>query len=244
MRRGFSAVIRVTVGVCLGAGILVVPGPGVTGAIARAADCPAPPVTIEKLSRMTSDQGLACYGKQLLTFVAYVPPQPTEVEYMPLWEISPAWLNGFSGSFVELTPGNDDGYGTHAWVPPALGRCYMPVRGRECPFASYVGRWARVSAHFDGPVARTCRVVSHAPGVTFTNAGAIRQCRQSLIVLSVGPVGGATPPPTSTLAAAPAVPERAPTPLLGLAGLALASLLLASCALPSRSFLVRRRPSW
>lgn len=79
-----------------------------------------------------------------------------------------------------------------------------------------------VTAHFDGPVARTCRITWHDPGVTATRADAVAQCRRTLIVLSVGPVA----PPTTAASQAPdAVPDRSGA-LLGIVALAAASLLL------------------
>ncbi len=56
-----------------------------------------------------------------------------------------------------------------------------------------------VSGHFDGPVARTCRIAEQPPGVGQTTADAIAECRTKLIILSVGP---GAPPPTDTVGAA------------------------------------------
>jgi hypothetical protein len=87
-----------------------------------------------------------------------------------------------------------------AFVPPALGRCYWPDDLATCPFRWYWGRWATVTAHFDGPVARTCRIASQPPGAGETNGDAVAWCRAQLIVLGVGPL---EPPETAATAAAP-----------------------------------------
>jgi hypothetical protein len=194
MRRGFTVAVRVTVAFLLGVGVLAVPGRSDAVAVARSGDCPSPPVTIDEIAHLTPARALACFGGELLTFVAYVPPHPYGIGGTTDHHIAPAWLDGLSGSFVALSAGPDAGL-LLAFVPPALGRCPARPDTATCPFRFSWGHWARVSAHFDGPVARTCRVTWHDPGVTFTRADAVAECRRALVVLSMGPVA---PPATST----------------------------------------------
>ena len=95
---------------------------------------------------------------------------------------------------------------------------------RHCPFRSYANRWATVSAHYDGPVAQTCRYASHPPGGGFSRSDAVAECRAKLIVLSVGPD---TLPATDALAAAgmDQPPASSPPLLPWLAVFGLASLI-------------------
>lgn len=222
MRRESPIIARVTVAVLLGVGVLMVPGRSDAVAVARSPDCPSPPVTIDQIAHLTPARALSCFGDRLLTFVAYVPPHPYGIGGATDHHISPAWLDGLSGSFVALSAGPDAGILVLAFVPPALGRCLVPSDTSACPFRFSWGRWATVRAHFDGPVARACRVTWLEPGVSFTRADAVAQCRETLIVLSVGPV---VPPATATSRAPDEAPDR-PLALFGIAALATASLLL------------------
>ena len=149
--------------------------------------CPILPVTIDEIARLIpGDRALACFGGALLTFEAYVPPHPYGIGDTTTHAISPTWLNGLGGSLVALSAGPDAGILVLAFVPPALGRCDARQSVPECPFRFFWGRRVLVSAHFDGPVARTCRVTSVVEGSTFTDADAVAECRRLLIVLSVG----------------------------------------------------------
>ena len=152
--------------------------------VARAANCPSSPVTAAKLAGIDGATGLACYGGQLLTFRAFVPRLEGVGGTSNYW-ISPAWLDDFQGSWVYLGT-SQRAASTVAFVPPALGRCLGPS-GSTCPFRQYAGRWATVSAHFDGPVAQTCRYHGHQLGKGMTKWAAVEDCRQRLIVLAVGP---------------------------------------------------------
>jgi hypothetical protein len=163
--------------------------------VARAPDCPPPPATIDEIAHLAPAHELACFGGKTLTFVAYVPPHPYGIGGTTDHHIAPAWLDGLSGSFVALNAGPDAGILVLAFVPPALGRCPARPDTATCPFRFSWGHWATVTAHLDGPVARTCRVTRHDPGGTFARADAVAECRRALMVLSVGPVA---PPATST----------------------------------------------
>lgn len=148
--------------------------------------CPILPVTIDEIARLTPERALACFGGALLTFEAYVPPHPYGIGDARDYSLSPAWLDGLAGSVVALSAGPDAGILVLANVPPALGRCDSGKSIPECPFRIFEGRRVLVSAHFDDPVARTCRAVSIVEGSTFTDAEAVAECRRLLIVLSVG----------------------------------------------------------
>ena len=147
-----------------------------------------------RLAYLAPGQALACYGSRLLTFRAYV-PRPTPGDGVSVGTITPRWLDSTFGSAVTLATG-PTGNRTPAFVPPALGRCYEGDMS-TCPFRCYWGRWVTASAHFDGPVAQTCRYADHPPGPGFTTRDAVAGCRMRLIVLSVGSVA---PPDTATVA--------------------------------------------
>lgn len=235
MVRGFGAVARLTGAVLLAAGVLVVPWQSSTAGVARAAGCPSPPVTVAKLAYLAPGQALACYGSRLLTFRAYV-PRPTPGDGVSVGTITPRWLDSTFGSAVTLATG-PTGNQTPAFVPPALGRCYEGDMS-TCPFRCYWGRWVTVSAHFDGPVAQTCRYADHPPGPGFTTRDAVAGCRMRLIVLSVGSVA---PPDTATVAVQHEGRDGPSPGLLAVAALTLASLLLLARQ-PSRRSWTSRAP--
>jgi hypothetical protein len=195
MRGALDALGRATVAVVLGVGMLVAPAHGAREAVARSPDCPRWPVTIDEIAKLTPEHAVACFGGTTLSFTAYVPPHPYGIGGTKDHDISPVWLDGLSGSFVALSAGPDAGALVLTFVPPALGRCDGSRSIPACPFRFYWGRSALVSAHFDGPVAHTCRVIWHDPGVSFTDADAVAECRRALIILSVGPL---SPPATAT----------------------------------------------
>lgn len=222
MRRSVRAIAALTAAIALGIGVLLVPSRATTAAVARTPDCPAPPITVEKLWRVV-DEGnqLACFGGRLLTFRTFVRLPPDGIGWEDAWSLEPAWLDDNSGSIWMLyeTPGHL----VTAWVPPALGRCDGIGRDPSCPFRWLVGRWATVRAHFDGPVARTCRFVEHPPGPGFTTRDAVASCRAKLIVLSIGPVA---PPATATVATPTPAGDRTTPALLAAVAAILVSLLL------------------
>ena len=114
-----------------------------------------PPVTIAEVVRVTEGPGgPACFGGQLLTFRAFVPALEG-LGGASTYFIKPLWLDDLQGSWVLLGAGRNTA-AVVAYVPPDLGHCLGP-EGPSCPFRSYRNRWATVSAHFDGPVAQTCR---------------------------------------------------------------------------------------
>jgi hypothetical protein len=212
----------------IGVGMLVAPGPGTSATLARSPDCPSPPITAQKLARvMYEGNPLACFGGRLLTFATYVPPPPEGIGWAMAWSISPGWLDDNNGSMLWLTTGPTRDFGPGevitAWVPPALGRCSVGEMLASCPFRWFVGHWTTVSAHFDGPVARTCRFTDHPSEPGFTKRDAAANCKAKLIVLSVGSVA---PPDTAMAAVGRPDPAGLPLALLALATLALVSLLL------------------
>ncbi len=170
---------------------------------------------------MEDGNQLACFGGRLLTFRTYVPPTPEGIGWEDAWEISPGWLDDASGSFWLL--GTTSTQLLTAWIPPALGRCSPPSLS-SCPFRWFVGRWTTVRAHFDGPIARTCRFTWVPPGSGFTTHDAVANCRAKLIVLSVGSVA---PPDTSMAAVGHEDRRGLSLALLAMAALALVALLIA-----------------
>jgi hypothetical protein len=184
MGRWIDVVAKLTAAAALAAAAAVVPAAGTPTLVARAASCPAAPITISDIVNLEGPSPVTCFGGDLLTFRAFI-PQPEGLGGTSAYSISPRWLDALSGSWVLLSTGPRDA-STVAFVPPALGQCDGPHRA-TCPFAAYVGRWATVSAHYDGPVAQTCRYATHPPGKGFTKRAAVQECRQKLIVLAVGP---------------------------------------------------------
>ena len=151
MRGAFDAVGRATVAVVLAAGMLLAPGRSTPEAVARSLECPRWPVTIDEIAKLAPEHAIACFGGTTLAFSAYVPPHPYGIGGTKDHDISPAWLDGLTGSFVMLSAGPGAGGLVLAFVPPALGRCDGSRSISACPFRLYWGRWASVSAHFDGP---------------------------------------------------------------------------------------------
>ena len=227
MGRRFGGAVRLMAAMLIGVGMLVVPGPGAPATLARSPDCPSPPLTAEKLSRVM-DHGtqLACFGGRLLTFSAYVPRPPEGIGWAMAWSISPGWLDDNNGSMLWLATGPTrdfrPGEVITAWIPPALGRCSVGEMLSSCPFRWWVGRWTTVRAHFDGPVARTCGFTGHPSEPGFTKRDAVANCKAKLIVLSVGSVA---PPDTAMAAVGHQDPAGLPQVLLALAALALVPLL-------------------
>jgi hypothetical protein len=229
MRRGIGGAVRLMAAMLIGVGMLAVPGLGTSATFARSPDCPSPPITAEKLARvMYEGNPLACFGGRLLTFATYVPPPPEGIGWAMAWSISPGWLDDNNGSMLWLTTGPTRDFGpgevVTAWVPPALGRCSVGEMLASCPFRWFVGRWTTVSAHFDGPVARTCRFTVHPSEPGFTKRDAVANCKAKLIVLSVGLVA---PPDTATGVEGHEDRVGLRLTLLAVMAVVLASLLLA-----------------
>lgn len=207
MGRWFNLLARLAMAGAVAAAIVVMPATGAGTSVVRAAACPPPPATIAKVVNRDLRSPLTCFGSGLLTFRAFV-QQPEGVGGTNPFEIAPQWLDDWAGSWVLLGTSQRSA-STVAFIPPALGHCNGP-KGATCPFAAYAGRWVTVSAHYDGPVAQTCRFASHAPGKGYTKQAAVNECREKLIILSVGPD---TLPATDTLVSSkpePAGPSTAP----------------------------------
>jgi len=213
---------RLAIAVLLAVGALIAPGRSSTAAIALASDCPWQ-VNIDGLAAMSSGQGLACYGGRLLTFEAYVPAPCSGCGGMSAFTVSPRWLDSVFGSTVNLSagPGRPEQL---VFVPPTLGRCAAFVDLKACPFHPYSRRRVVVSAHFDDPVAATCRYSEHPAGPGFSREDAVTGCQASLVVLSVRP-----DPLPATDSVATAAPARAgpPPALIASAPVALLLLMLA-----------------
>ena len=205
MNRNPTQLAKVGLAALLALSFTVAPGtPAVSPALA--AGCPDGPVTIGKLVRIfeSGPGGRTCYGGRLLTFRTFVAQLCDGCGGAEAAVVSPLWLDSLEGSNVTFTDGPRGGQ-MIAFVPPGLGRCSVVEKLAACPFRSYYGRWVTVSAHFDGPVAQTCRYDEHPPGPGFSTADAIAACREELIVLSVGtaPSAGAGGPPDTATADGP-----------------------------------------
>ena len=201
MRRVPGVVTELATAALLAMTILLVPG-SVTTSEALASGCPSGQVTIAKLVTVfqSGPGGLTCYGGRLLTFRAFIAQPCNECGGTEAAVVSPLWLDGLEGSSVIFSNG-PGGSQMVAFVPPGLGECSAIAKLKACPFRSYYGRWVTVSAHYDGPVAQTCRFPEHPPGPGFSTADAIQACRQELIVLSVGvgpSIGAGGPPDTAS----------------------------------------------
>jgi hypothetical protein len=205
MHRDPGVVAKLAAAALLALTVLLAPG-SVTTSDTLASGCPSGPVTVAKLVHVfeSGPGGLTCYGGRLLTFRTFVAPLCDGCGGAEAAVVSPLWLDGLEGSSVIFTDG-PGGSQMVAFVPPGLGECSAVAKLKACPFRSYYGRWVTVSAHYDGPVAQTCRYPEHPSGPGFSKADAILACRQELIVLSVGvgvgvSLGPGGPPDTATAA--------------------------------------------
>ena len=196
---------RLATAALLTLGLLVTPGGAATTAVAKAADCPPPPVTIAKLVHLDVP-GHHCYGSRVLVFRAFVAPQCDECGGFSATVIAPRWLDGLQGSSVNLSA-VAQGAQVAAYVPPALGRCHL-TNDSACPFHPYREQWATVTARFDDPVAQTCHYADKPAGAGVTKADAVAECRAKLVVLSVGPDSN----PATDAVAAPVVDPRGSRP--------------------------------
>jgi hypothetical protein len=177
--------VRLLLAVLFAFAVLVLPEDRPDASIARAGGCPSAPITIAEIVNLEGVSPVTCFGGTLLTFRAFI-PVPEGLGGTSAYSIAPTWLDDWAGSWVLLSAGPGRA-STVAFVPPALGRCQADPAGPRCPFRSYAHRWATVRAHFDGPVAQTCRYASHPPGKGYSKHAAVDECRAKLIVLSVGP---------------------------------------------------------
>ena len=73
MPHRIDVVARVATSALIAIGMLVVPGHVSQPSVVRAADCPAPPVTIAKLVHLEVP-GHHCYGSAILVFRAFIAP--------------------------------------------------------------------------------------------------------------------------------------------------------------------------
>jgi hypothetical protein len=229
MGRLMGVVPRLMTTALLTLGLLVLPG-GATTAVARSADCPPPPVTIAKLVHLEAP-GQRCYGSRILVFRAYVAPQCDECGGASATVIAPRWLDGLQGSNVSLSA-VAGGPQIGAYVPPALGRCYL-THDAACPFHPYREQFATITARFDDPVAQTCHYSDKPAGAGSTKADAVAECRAKLVVLSVGADSN---PATDTVAVPATDPgDRPPMPVWFVAfGVSLLVLLARRPALGRR----------
>jgi hypothetical protein len=222
MGRRFGLWARLLLAAPFALAVLVLPGDRPDASIARAGGCPSAPIKIAEIVNLDGVSPVTCFGGTLLTFRAFI-PVPEGLGGTNAYSIAPTWLDDWAGSWVLLSAGPGRA-STVAFVPPALGRCQADPAGPHCPFRPYANRWATVSAHYDGPVAQTCRYASHPPGKGYSKHAAVAECRAKLIVLSVGPD---SLPATDAVAAPEAEPRGAPAAPVWFIAFGVGSLLLA-----------------
>ena len=181
----------------------------------NAAMCPVEPITIEQMVAVGATigdwYGLSCLGDREMTFDAYVVPGVGLLSGMEQYSAEPRWLADPLNTGVVLTETDADAEDPTNWfvarVPPDLlggdggtGACDgSAVDPATCPFASYVGKYVRITGHYDDFESMTCTVSGTSP---ITPDDVILGCREQFVVDTVtagsGPEPSATPPTTST----------------------------------------------
>ena len=191
--------------------------------VVNAAMCPVEPITIEQMVAVGATigpwYGLSCLPDREMTFDAYVVPGVGLLSGMEQYPVEPRWLADPLNTGVVLTEiktgAEDPAHWFIARVPPDLvgdsgtGSCDgSAVDPATCPFASYVGKYVRITGHYDDYESTTC-AVSGGPGGTVTPGttpitpeAVILGCREQFVVDTVvaatGPEPSPTPPTTST----------------------------------------------
>jgi hypothetical protein len=188
-----------------------------------AAMCPVEPITIEQMVAVGATigpwYGLSCLKTREMTYRAYVVPGVGLLSGMEQYPMSPRWLADPLNTGIVLTETEADASNPANWliarVPPDLvaggesqacdGSAVDPA---SCPFAPYVGKYVRITGHYDDYESMSCMVSggpggSAAPGTTpITPDAVILGCREQFVIDSVaaasGPAPSPTPPTTST----------------------------------------------
>lgn len=190
---------------------------GASSSAAPGVGCPPEPVSLAALLALDAAPGgplsrafpplfetyeeraLACFGGRTLTVVGYVAwpgglGGSAPFSRVPDW-LYAGWYLQPSDRMVELGPSVRAGAGPFLpiAVPAALGSCGADWRtDSSCPFSRYLGRWVRVSGHFDDPAASTCRVSSSSPTANPASipseAQVVEICRSVFVLSGVEPV--------------------------------------------------------
>jgi len=206
--------LATVLGVVAGASLWVSPPPA-----ARAAGCPATPLTVAELrdlwegeyagfAGMTNPAGRACYGGADVPVIGYV-DMPEGLGGTSASGIKPAWMTEWGLMLYGASNAISTNHANDSYViatRPRLGDLNERYRHR----------WVLAMAHFDDPAARTCR----GWGVDKpSKKESVSVCR-SIMVLSSVSTTSAPDSSTAAIVGSPGAPRLAlPVALLAAAGL-------------------------
>ena len=187
--------------------------------VVNAAMCPVEPITIEQMVAVGATigdwYGLSCLGDREMTFDAYVVPGVGLLSGREQYPVEPRGLADPLNTGIVLTEtragAEDAAHWFVARVPPDLagesgtGSCDgSAVDPASCPFASYVGKYVRITGHYDDYESMTCKV-SGGPGGSATPEPApitpdavILGCREQFVVDTLAAATGPAPSPSAT----------------------------------------------
>jgi hypothetical protein len=146
----------------------------------RPATCPAVPVALDDLAKIPARTAVACFGDRDLSFRAWI-VDPGEGYGGTCPAFSPAWIQEcVLPDFLLATARTTDTNGA-------------VLHGMRSPSATGattgVGRWVRVTGHYDDPVSSSCRGVTSDWGLGLASeippALAVSMCRQVFVVSNV-----------------------------------------------------------
>jgi hypothetical protein len=149
-------------------------------AVERPASCPAVPTTLEDLAKIEPPAAVGCFGDRDLTFRA--------------WIVDPG--EGYGGTCPAFSPG---------WIEECVLPDYLlaarrtsdqdlvAIHAMRSPGATGVtvgvGRWVRITGHYDDPVSPTCRGVGGDGSLGLESeippALAVWRCRLVFVVSDV-----------------------------------------------------------
>jgi hypothetical protein len=185
--------------------------------------CPVEPITIEQMVAVGATigpwYGLSCLGEREMTFDAFVVPGVGLLSGMEQYPMEPRWLADPLNTGIVLAQTAADAENAATWfiarVPPDVRGGGSPsacdgsaVDPASCPFADHVGKYVRITGHYDDDESMTCQVSGGpggavTPGTTpITPEAVILGCREQFVIDTVaagsGPAPSPTPPTTST----------------------------------------------
>jgi hypothetical protein len=107
----------------------------------------------------------------------------------PLWLDAAAFVQASTTMLSPDPKGSGVGPFLAVAVPPRLGVCGVNYRTDTTgPLSYYVGKWVRLSGHFDDPAAITCRVTHDYPrngGPVPSTKQVVDICRRVFVLSSV-----------------------------------------------------------